>query len=68
MKSIEALSEFIGQNTTRAKFAEAVGCSEGHLSLLLAGKRRPSLDLANRIQRHTNEAVPMSGWDKASAC
>jgi len=46
----EAIDERAG---TRAEFASAVGCSESHLSLILGGKRGPSLALAARIEALT---------------
>jgi plasmid maintenance system antidote protein VapI len=42
--------------------AEAFGISQPHLSLLLAGKKRPSLELAVRIEQMTGGAVPATSW------
>lgn len=42
--------------------AAAFGISRPHLSLLLAGKKRPSLELAIRIERATDGAVPATSW------
>jgi transcriptional regulator with XRE-family HTH domain len=42
--------------------AEAFGISRAYLSLLLAGKKRPSLELAIRIERITKSAVPVTCW------
>lgn len=57
MISPHPLKTWIERNTTQAKFARAVGCSESHLSDVLKGKKRVSLDLAYRIARETNNAV-----------
>lgn len=42
---------------TDADFAEKVGCSGAHLSLILKGKARPSLALAVKIEEQTAGAV-----------
>ena len=42
--------------------ANALGISQPHLSLLMAGKKRPSLELAIRIERVTGGAVPATSW------
>jgi plasmid maintenance system antidote protein VapI len=42
--------------------AEALRISRPHLSLLLAGKKRPSLRLAVCIERMTDGAVPVTSW------
>lgn len=42
--------------------AEAFEISRPHLSLLLAGKKRPSLALAIRIEQVTGGAVPAASW------
>ena len=42
--------------------AEAFCISQAHLSSLLSGKKRPSLDLAVRIERVTNGKVPAASW------
>ncbi len=44
------------------ELAEAFGISRPHLSLLLAGKKRPSLELAVRIEQMTDGAVPVTSW------
>ncbi len=42
--------------------AKVFGISQPHLSLLMAGKKRPSLELAIRIEQLTEGAVPVSSW------
>lgn len=54
------LAHFLRENPTQKRFAQAVGCSESHLSLILAGKRTPSLRLSKRIFDETGGLVPMA--------
>ena len=49
MDGRQALRGYIAAATSQAQFARDVKCSEGHLSLILAGKRNASIPLANRI-------------------
>ena len=42
---------------TDAHFAEKVGCSGSHLSLILKGKAKPSLALAVKIEEQTAGAI-----------
>lgn len=50
MDAREALADHIARNeASQAQFARDVGCSESHLSLILAGKRGLSVPLASRI-------------------
>ena len=42
------LREYLKENGA-AKFARALNISHGHLSMIVNGKRRPSLPLANRM-------------------
>ena len=59
MDGRQALSKFIAERTTQAKFARKIGCSESHLALVLQGNRGVSLKLAKRISDETGGAVPM---------
>lgn len=52
----------IQSGLTRANFAAALGISRSYLSMLEVGKKVPSLDLAVRIQRLTNNRVPAESW------
>lgn len=45
------------QGKSDADFADAVGCSGPHLSLILKGKARPSLELAVQIENFTAGAI-----------
>ena len=60
------LNDFLESDCYRLQleFARAVDCSESHLSTLRSGKKRPSLDLAARIERASNGAVPMGSWER----
>ena len=42
--------------------AAVLGVSQGYLSSLSAGKKRPSLARAVRIERATDGAVPVASW------
>ena len=53
------LAEYIQQRTTQREFACAVGCSESHISLILAGRRGISFSLAKRISAATGGYVPV---------
>lgn len=46
----------------RNAFARLVGISSPYLTQILAGNKRPSLDLAFRIEKATNRLVPASCW------
>ncbi|MCR9236181.1 MAG: helix-turn-helix domain-containing protein [Alphaproteobacteria bacterium] len=39
-----------------------LGVSQAYLSQLLSGQRRPSLELAVRIEQMTGGTVPASSW------
>jgi transcriptional regulator with XRE-family HTH domain len=47
---------------TQRAFACRLGISGAFLSQIMAGNRRPSLDLAIRIARLTGGAVPVESW------
>lgn len=60
MDGIAQLADFITRNmASQAQFARDVGCSEPHLSLILAGKRGLSVPLAKRISEATQGEVPV---------
>ena len=50
------------QEISRAEFARRCEYDPSNLSKLLVGKVRPSLDVAVRIERITEGAVPVTGW------
>lgn len=47
---------------SRAEWAAELQISEAFLSQIVNGRKRPSLDVAFRIERATNGAVPASSW------
>jgi len=47
---------------TQAAWAAQIGISRGHLNDILHGNRRPSLDLALKIEIATGGAVPVQAW------
>ena len=57
------LQKYIEESgATQAACAALLSISPGYLSDLLSGKRRPSLELATRIERLTNGAVLAGSW------
>lgn len=61
------LSEFIQSNDRyrglpQAEVAALLGMSRPYLTQLLSGAKKPGLDLAVKIERLTNGAVPASAW------
>lgn len=59
------LSQYIAdRGMTRSAFARMIGISGPYLSEILGDKKpkRPSLDLAFKIEAVTNGAVPASSW------
>ncbi len=46
------------------ELAEAADCSEAHLRNLFAGRKEPSLRLADRLSRLSGGAVPMDAFVK----
>lgn len=56
-------ADFIAKSgETRSAWADRLGISKSFLSELLNGNRTPSLDLAVRIERMTDGAIPASCW------
>ena len=48
----------------RRAFAERIGASPSTVSLLINGQRKPSLEMAQRIQEATKGKVKMTEWRK----
>lgn len=44
------------------EWADLLGISRGHLSQIMNGNKTPSLELAVRIERLTEGAVPVASW------
>ncbi len=57
-----ALADWIDGRTSQAKFADQVGCSESHLSLVLRGKRGVSMKLARKLSEATGGDVPLDAF------
>jgi DNA-binding XRE family transcriptional regulator len=53
--------------TTRGEWARRFGISRPYLYGLVDGERSPSLEVAQRIARATDGAVPVSSWPKLAA-
>lgn len=66
MKRNETLREYLRRtNTTQQDLATRLKISQAHLSMVLHGKRKPSVDLALAIESETGVSiralVPVSG-------
>lgn len=46
----------------QAKVAARLGISRSYLSEIASGAKKPSLDVAVRIERETGGAVPATSW------
>jgi transcriptional regulator with XRE-family HTH domain len=44
-------------HTTQEQLAQRIGVSQAHLSMLLSGQRKPSVELALLIERETGVSV-----------
>lgn len=57
------LRQFIeGSGMPRSRWQHRFGISRPYLHQLEAGQKTPSLDLAVRIERETDGAVPAASW------
>jgi len=52
----------IASGRSQSAWAVKLGISKGYLSGILSGAKRPGLDLAVRIERLTDGAVPVDSW------
>ena len=60
---MEKLQHYLDATGTRqSAMAALLGISRGYMSQMVSGLKLPSLDLAVRIERITNGAVPASAW------
>ena len=50
------------EGVTQTVAAARIGMTDGHLSMLLAGKRRPSLSTVDRIDHITEGKVTWEDW------
>lgn len=60
MDKLTQYLESVGQRPS--DFARVLGTSPGYLHDILTQRRRPSLDLAMRIERATGGCVPVQVW------
>lgn len=51
---LHPLSDWIDRHSTMDDFACSIGCSRSHLTNILAGRKRPSVDLLSRISMETD--------------
>lgn len=58
MDGRQKLASLIARESSQARFAKRVGCSESHLSLILSGESDASPELAHRISDAVNGQVP----------
>lgn len=58
---------FENSGLTLAECGERMGVSHGHISFLLIGKRVPSFNLKEKIQRVTKKTVTIESWDHSAA-
>lgn len=56
------LAKWIEQHSTPADFARDVGCTRSHISNIILGHKRPSLDLLARIEKRTRGRVGLSAF------
>lgn len=52
----------VATRSRQSDLAKRLGISQPHLSQILASKRKPSLELAVRIEKLTGGAVPAGSW------
>jgi hypothetical protein len=66
---MSTLSDYIKSRPDRPmrEWAEVFGISRPHLLALLDGTRTPSLTVAQRIQRQSDGAVPITAWPNIAA-
>jgi len=60
MSEAHPLKVWIDRNTSQAQFARDLKFSESHLSDIIKGKKRVSLDLAMKISAATGGAVSVA--------
>jgi len=60
MKKQHPLAKWASERGDQRKLAKLAGCSESHISLILQGKRTPSLSMANKLSQATGKAVSIN--------
>lgn len=57
------LKQFIKDSgVSQREWAQRLGITEGYLSRILSGEKKPSLDLAAEIERQTGKAIMAASW------
>lgn len=56
------MSQDKGENVSYASIAKDIPCHFSYISLIASGRRRPSYDMARRIEQVTNGAVKRTNW------
>jgi len=59
MKLLEYLKK---HSLTQKKFAEKVGVTQAHITNIISGKKRPSIQLTKRIEMETNRKVGLDDF------
>ena len=66
-KYAEALAAFLkSSNTSQAKFARLVGCSQTHVCHFTQGRRFPGKEMARKIELASDGRVPINLWQIAA--
>lgn len=61
-KGAEKLAKAVLEYGSQSRLAAALALDQSYLSRLLSGERRPSLTLANQIEKKLG--IPQDAWDK----
>lgn len=51
-----------GVDVSYSSIARDIPCAPAYISMVASGKRRPSYDMARRIDQVTNGEVPKENW------
>jgi transcriptional regulator with XRE-family HTH domain len=55
----------LDKGASQGRFAAQIGSTQGHISKLVAGERRPGLRIALAIEDATHGAVPAASWNES---
>ncbi len=62
----ERLLQWLGRTKqTQTDLADSLGVTQGQVSGIITGRRKPSLDLATKIERIAG--IPASSWAQSEA-
>lgn len=63
LRFMQQLRTYLSANSeTQKAFAKRVSVSPSHLSEIISGRKRPSLDIALAISRETGGEIPAEAW------